>query len=669
MSGATDGLLDCDVIFRGGVTSGVIYPGTVAALAEKYRFVNIGGASAGAIAAGVAAAAEYGRRQGKADAFQEVEKLAAEVAGGPGSHTSLRKLFHADARLKPLDLLVQLLMRFGIGGGLGITALPAALVGVLVGVASGSLPWGIVAALGALAATIGVVAWQVLSVLPRCGFGLSPGVNPRAAQTAEGLRGGGALMDWMHATMQRLAGREVGRVPDGATPAAIAPAARPLTMGDLWGEDAARRNIDLLLTTTNLSQQLPHQFPFLERGWPGLFFRPDELRRVLPQDVVRWMIAAAQPTEAGLRADGFLRLPVARDLPVLFGVRLSLSFPGLIAAVPLHAPDHDEAIARKESAGGDAPALSPCWFSDGGITSNFPIHVFDSVLPSRPTFCVNLRAATKAELLAAAAPPPAPAASAREAALRLALGTDPLVSMARSNRDKFAAPFLSRIGTSLPAFLGAIVSTARNGTENELMLMPGHRDRIIHIATSDAEGGLNLGMPPETITALSARGRRAGELLRSRFHPEGAARRAGFELGWENHRWLRFRAAAAALERTLADFRTAWTAPAGHAPRYADLPAAWSPAEGGGRATPSYAWANAEAADAAARGVGHLVDAAEGLRREAEALAGGRPVAEASVFDGMPGADGRPKRGAPRPKLGLKMRPLGADPRALATYR
>jgi predicted acylesterase/phospholipase RssA len=41
----------CDIVMQGGVTSGVVYPGLVCKLAEHYDFQNIGGTSAGAIAA------------------------------------------------------------------------------------------------------------------------------------------------------------------------------------------------------------------------------------------------------------------------------------------------------------------------------------------------------------------------------------------------------------------------------------------------------------------------------------------------------------------------------------------------------------------------------------------------------------------------------------------
>src|SRR5207247_4146516 len=56
--------LECDIVMKGGITSGVVYPGAVVALAKRYVFRSIGGASAGAIAAAGVAAAEYGRATG-----------------------------------------------------------------------------------------------------------------------------------------------------------------------------------------------------------------------------------------------------------------------------------------------------------------------------------------------------------------------------------------------------------------------------------------------------------------------------------------------------------------------------------------------------------------------------------------------------------------------------
>ena len=57
-------LSECDLVMKGGITSGVVYPPAVLALAERYRFRSIGGTSAGAIAAALPAAAEYDRNGG-----------------------------------------------------------------------------------------------------------------------------------------------------------------------------------------------------------------------------------------------------------------------------------------------------------------------------------------------------------------------------------------------------------------------------------------------------------------------------------------------------------------------------------------------------------------------------------------------------------------------------
>ena len=41
--------LECDLVMRGGITSGIVYPCAIAKLAETYRFRSIGGTSAGAV--------------------------------------------------------------------------------------------------------------------------------------------------------------------------------------------------------------------------------------------------------------------------------------------------------------------------------------------------------------------------------------------------------------------------------------------------------------------------------------------------------------------------------------------------------------------------------------------------------------------------------------------
>lgn len=658
------GRFDCDVVFRGGITSGVVYPGAVAALAKFYRFRSIGGASAGAIAAGVAAAAEYGRQKGNKEAFAEVENIAAELGGRAGG---LKRLFRATRELRPLEYIVWAVLRLGRGGALAILLLGAFLVSIMGTAVFGSFWAGVAFFLAAPILLAGWVGWTLFVSLPRAGFGLSPGINPQAPQDADGLRDKGALMDWMHTTIQRLAERSVCKLEMGAAgPDAVPPEHRPLTMADLWG-DRTDRDIDLLLTTTNLSQQLPHQFPFLEKQPGAIYFDPKDLEKVLPRDVVHWMVIAARrdddtDTAKAARDRGLLRLPPPEHLPILFGVRLSLSFPGLISAVKLYAQGQD--------AKGGTTELRPCWFSDGGITSNFPIHAFDSPLPSRPTFCIDLRDA-----------PSADSESDHEAggmvvAVKPGYSPDPLVVMAADNRPS-PPLFRAEIDGKLGAFIASIVSTARNAHENELMLMPGYRDRIAHVLTRPREGGLNLNMPSKTISALSKRGRTAGELLVSRFHEEGAARKAGFRLGWPNQRWVRYRSTMAALERFLADFQRSWEqVPQGARP-YDEVRRHWNPSapendrdklRPGHRATPSYRWRNEETAHAAARGTQAVLDLAAKLRADAAALPTNDPPLGASVFDGVQNAAGTGDGTAPRPKLSLRSRPIANDPVARRTY-
>src|SRR4051794_4974746 len=86
--------LTCDVIMKGGITSGVIYPVAVAELATRYRFRNIGGTSAGAIAAAAAAAAQH---QDSPAGFIELadlpDRLGSELASLFRPQRRCRRLF------------------------------------------------------------------------------------------------------------------------------------------------------------------------------------------------------------------------------------------------------------------------------------------------------------------------------------------------------------------------------------------------------------------------------------------------------------------------------------------------------------------------------------------------------------------------------------------------
>src|SRR3954447_5313736 len=85
----------CDVVMKGGITSGVVYPLAVCELAAVYRLRNVGGTSAGAIAAAAAAADEYGRATG---GYDELAALPAWI----GADENLANLFQPQKATRSL---------------------------------------------------------------------------------------------------------------------------------------------------------------------------------------------------------------------------------------------------------------------------------------------------------------------------------------------------------------------------------------------------------------------------------------------------------------------------------------------------------------------------------------------------------------------------------------
>ena len=80
---------------KGGITSGIVYPLAIARLSGQYTLRNIGGTSAGAIAAAAAAAAEYGRRTDSGSSFDGLAQLPDDL------RTRLVTLFQPKWTMKP----------------------------------------------------------------------------------------------------------------------------------------------------------------------------------------------------------------------------------------------------------------------------------------------------------------------------------------------------------------------------------------------------------------------------------------------------------------------------------------------------------------------------------------------------------------------------------------
>jgi len=92
----------CDIVMKGGITSGIVYPRAVSRLAKEYRFQSIGGTSAGAIAAAMTAAAEYSRSRGTMvfDKLDEIPRWLGQSSWGRNSN--LLNLFQPQATTRGL---------------------------------------------------------------------------------------------------------------------------------------------------------------------------------------------------------------------------------------------------------------------------------------------------------------------------------------------------------------------------------------------------------------------------------------------------------------------------------------------------------------------------------------------------------------------------------------
>jgi predicted acylesterase/phospholipase RssA len=491
----------CDIVMKGGITSGVVYPLALVALAKKYRFSNIGGTSAGAIGAAAAAAAEYGRPVDKAG-FDRLAQIPDEI--GP----NLLALFQPTPLLKPLfDIFVAALgAKAALSGSVAV--IKAAITGYRLWALLGILPGAIVTVIallsgsaglvlfGLLLALVGLVVgvlWRLLKAatvdLVANDFGLCPGIRQPGFS-------GEAFTDWLARLIQEAAGRQAGDP--------------PLTFGDLAKPPNDAPPIQLAMITTSLMEMRPYTLPMQNKRF---IFRRDEWDKLFPAAIMTYLVGACERfVPAAGEAGEYYHFPDPEHLPLIVGARMSLSFPGLISAVPLWC--HDFTLTEQA----EKDKVRRCLFSDGGLSSNFPIHFFDHLLPNSPTFAISLDQ------------------------------YDP-----KRNPDSVWLPTSARSGIQLPivpfsglgSFLMRLVNSAKDWQDNLQSTLPGYRERIVHVVLKPDEGGLNLAMSEATIKTLVGYGAHAGELLCDEFDLDA-------------HRWRRFLVAMARMEETLDEVAQAY---------------------------------------------------------------------------------------------------------------
>jgi predicted acylesterase/phospholipase RssA len=646
----------CDLVLKGGITSGVVYPQLIAELSDKYQFRNIGGTSAGAIAAAACAAAEYGRRNSRPNSFDELKHLP-DLLGDPianaGNESMLFHLFqpapavrrhfavltstlNAPNRLSALGAALRAVMRqfwsaATIGSGLALLILVPL---VLFAAPDNSWPRAIGSALlilllwfawtshvlrrlGALAgiapirsmtswwllglALTTLVLWQVSGVgisarlvISSVASGVVAPIAMGLALVMAGIRFASTLLSGIHANFYGIcSGRTVAATgahqvnvsancrdvaKKGLTDwlacyinqlAGLPEDGEPLTFGHLWEgsppgpdmpdesyeKDRTAREINLEVMTTAVSQRMCYSIPFRQQVEENFYYDEEEWGRLFPPNVVAALRGSKETEGRVLNAQGrSLRpLPPNRSLPVVVAVRMSLSFPVLLSAVPLYAIDWSRtsnqelrAAWRAGLTGAGPLVATRVWFSDGGISSNMPLHFFDAALPGHPTFAVNLKAPHPDFPVQKGVP-------AEKQKGRVFLPQSNLGGLLRYWPEPNDATPMGGI----VAFLGGIINTMQSWRDEILFPYPGYRDRIVQISQLPDEGGLNLNMPKANIDALSEAGAFAAHMLIARFHPAAEPP----SKGWQNHQDVRLRSFLGVLERLSGSLHSALAGP------------------------------------------------------------------------------------------------------------
>ena len=527
----------CDIVMKGGVTSGVVYPLAICKLAQIYTIKSIGGTSVGAIAASLTAAAEYRRRKGVNGPGKGYEILSTLPAFFE-TDGNLRALFAAD---RPSAPLLAVALNFVGSAGIWTKAVGAirslllaywlvtiTTIAALVGIAyilvtpkdaSSNIHFAACAILLLLLGfpiVLGITyILHLLHCLNKYDFGWCHGHDAKRNEAFNVLAETCSvtllnryqtppLTDWLEQLISQVAGR--GRKDP------------PLTFRDLWESKNPSwlpndgNGIDFRVITTCLTLGLPFELPFSENA-PKIYFTKHEMSKFFGTVIVDHLINNSGGVIDGHK--GLYAFPPPGDIPLVVAVRLSMSFPILFSAIPLWTFDR----GRKQR----------LWFSDGGLSSNFPIHLFDSPLPRWPTFALDLLGGESHKGL------PKTHYDAHAVFLESDVsGAVNLYNMERGGSRR-----------NVMAYLLAIIDSMRTWQDTLLGTLPGNRGRTVGIRLGESEGGLNLNMNRKLITTLINLGDNAGDKLIEDFASSDDPN------AWKTHRWTRYLATFGAASRWL----------------------------------------------------------------------------------------------------------------------
>lgn len=407
---------------------------------------------------------------------------------------------------------------------------------------------------------LGALLMQMLTLMCIPGCGACTGMRSKGS-TTEGLS------EWLY---------------EGVQKSANLPLHKPLTFGNLWaapggpaGLDGSKdpRSIDLRMITTCVSHGRIYELP-LAAGDPVLMFKLSEFKPYFPEEVIAHLRRVSKPVSCstcvvlqrkfreraaghktgggqkllnqlaarqrildasfgkaediakGLNDPDLRELPTA-DLPIVVAARLSMSCPVLFQNIPLIGFNLDQNAEDID--------LVRLWFSDGGIGSNFPIHLFDKSIPRWPTFGLKIldeppRQTSGGKPLKSYIP----YAHTDGADDNLLYPRDPGAFTALNGKSTISSFF---------QFLSGIYTSAKDGHDQSFLRMPEVRNRVIRIYMNRRAGNaLNLKIEPEQIISLALDvGARGGRNAAQAFLAQVEdSKYAKWVNAWQDHRWVRF---------------------------------------------------------------------------------------------------------------------------------
>ena len=569
----------CDVVMKGGVASGIVYPWALLEIARRYRFRNLGGTSVGAMAAAIAAACEYGRRRGNPSAYEVLRFLPSELAKQPDGdrdytpkRTVMLSLFQPVNKGKRLFRMFTdiLNVRYSNNGkparkkskrsllmttikifykhyfstsALAIFVLVAGLLCLSYSSANtvfthkGNLLMMAVISIGLPVVLVVIPVWRlaydIRNGIIKNDLGLCRGSSENGNKDSKYY----ALVEWIHDAIQTAAGLSYDK--------------SPLTFEDLWhaplwpggcrpqldkNDIPIERSINLEMVTTNVTQGRPYCLP-LDKKEAKLFFNPDEWSRFFPVEILEPLCKASVPYKASPAIDsaknipinGLLELPCGK-LPIVVAARLSLSYPLLFSALPLYAIDSDPLSTEK-------PRLRSCRFSDGGLCSNFPIHFFDSALPRWPTFGLSLEERRSSSDNAVWLPK---TQNEGQTDSWNQLKDDDNESFWTHTSHKGTAGWEAGRMSALLSFLSLSFRSAKDWRDMTTIKMPHVRRRVVRLRliSREGEGQLNIAMPRAKILHMAKTyGTEAGKRLCDQYAPcNGSSQPRD---AWQEHLWVR----------------------------------------------------------------------------------------------------------------------------------